>query len=81
MGPPEVEVIACHAGAGAEGILATVEQVPLLILQGVDAGQATRCAAATCIHAGLSAGEGGTTLIGLNRDGRQGREQGRDCQR
>ena len=64
--PPEVEVIARHAAAGAEGILAAVEQVPLLVLQGVDAGQTTDCAAATGIESGLFAGEWGATLISLN---------------
>ena len=64
--PPEVEVVACHAATGAEGILAAVEQVPLLILQRVDAGQAARCAAATGIEAGFLAGQWGATLTRLN---------------
>ncbi len=75
MCPPEVEIVACHAATGAEGILATVEQIPLLILQRVDAGQTAFAAAAAGIQSGFLAGQGGTTFICLNRCNWQRRQQ------
>ena len=75
MSPPEVEIIARYAATGAESILPAVEQIPLLILQGIGTWQAALGAVASDIHAALLAGERRTTFICLNERTGQGRQQ------